>query len=734
MINDLRADRISAYLRDIAGEDGVDALRVDEQALEALKRANRAQESVGGMERARPSASAMTVNAALESVASGTPLNREFARGLEAIIIPGKRPVMPLARGTFTATHEKWLHLNNPAVRDMLVKASRSIGRIEVPGSKYPYGGTGFVVAPGLIMTNRHVAEIFVDGVGDRDLVFRSGVSPGFSDSFAPDNDEEPPPSISGIRMLHPYWDMALLEVAGLTSAPLTLSPRDAAFYDKEEIAVIGYPAYDPRNDSDVQLKLFDSRFGVKQLQPGLLRNRRPTESFGKIVEAVTHDCSTLGGNSGSAVIHIASGQVLGLHFGGEYLIRNFAVAAFDLALDGRVVDAGVTFDPKASPAQVPSWSGYWQDSDTQENTPADAAALNPHAAESRPAAVMASGQTAIRIPLHICIRLGEGGAPTIRIEAAPQTGATTERTAEPAQNTNYGSRRGYDAAFLGVKVPFPKPKDPGAVAITRQGGMRLDYQNFSIIMHAKRRLALVTGSNVSAETTLTTPEVARTYTRRALGRIDPSDQERWFADCRLDELFQLPYTLYTKDHGVFDKEHIVRREDVAWGARHADLRRANGDIFHVTNCSPQISVFDQSTGGRENWREIENEVLKQAASERLCVFAGPVLAADDPRFLGNFEQGQRGLIQIPIKFWKVIVARSSAGIAAFGFMLEQSLADGEASKSAMREAFRAYMMPIEAIAALAGVAFDTAITGADQFDGRGPELALKASIGRKRH
>ena len=33
-----------------------------------------------------------------------------------------------------------------------------------------PYGGTGFVVGEGLLMTNRHVAEMFTEGLGEGGL------------------------------------------------------------------------------------------------------------------------------------------------------------------------------------------------------------------------------------------------------------------------------------------------------------------------------------------------------------------------------------------------------------------------------------------------------------------------------------------------------------------------------------------------------------------------------------
>ncbi len=736
-MSDLRAQRIAAFLRDIAGEDGVEALRVDEERLETIKDANRTLENLGGIERRRPPVPPEALNGALEKIASGQELPREQARGIEAIIIPDKRPVMPLTpRGSYQAVHKTWLHLNDEAIKDRLTRAARSIGRIEVPGSQYPYGGTGFVVAPKLIMTNRHVAEIFVSGVGDRNLRFLPGIAPGFSSSFAPDNDEEPPLAVTGIKMIHPYWDMALLEVAELTAAPLTLSPREVATYQKEEIAVIGYPAFDPRNDQDVQLKLFDRRFSVKQLQPGLLRERQQAESFGKIVEAPTHDCSTLGGNSGSAVIHIASGAVLGLHFGGEYLLRNFAVAASDLAMDGRVVNAGVNFDPEASPAERPSWSGYWSGLDGREEAPAEGKAEP--STSSAPVGVSAGGEMHLTIPLQISVRLGEAGAPIVRLgetgqAAETQAGPNAEKLVEPAHDTDYALRRGYDAMFMGTSVPFPTPKDPAAAAPTLQRRTRLDYQNFSIIMHARRRLALVSGANLSAEAGLRRPEAGRDYTRKALGGLGKNDQERWFPDTRLEARYQLPDVFYAKDDGAFDKGHIVRREDVAWGDSYETLRRANGDSFHVTNCSPQIAVFNQSARGRENWGDLENLVLKQAASEKLCVFAGPVLAPDDPRFLGYFGEGKRLLIQIPVKFWKIIVAKSIDGIAAFGFVLEQDLRDVPTTEFAVPEAFQPFMMPVDAIASLAGLVFDGAIVDADQFDRRGPELALQASIGRRR-
>lgn len=719
-----RAARIAAYLKDIAEDDGVAAMRVDPDAVESMKIARKSQESLAGLERMQPQVKAETLNAAIESVAMGKELSKEHRFGLEAIIIPDKRPVMPLQGGTYSATHKLWLHLNDEAVKARLTRAAKSIGRIEVKGSDYPYGGTGFVVGPGLIMTNRHVAEIFASGLGEKGLSFVAGISPGFSRSFAPDNDENPAPAITGLRMVHPYWDMALLEVEGLVAEPLVLSTGPSEAFEKHEIAVIGYPAFDPRNDPDVQSRLYDNRFGIKQLQPGKLRERQSTESYGKLVSVPTHDCSTLGGVSGAGVIHIETGRVIGLHFGGEYLRRNFAVSAADLAADQRVVDAGVSFDPAAKPNKPPSWSGYWAQLDEEAPAPPEKPAATVPAAPPQ--------AMDITVPVTVRIEPGAGGSISVTLSGQQLLAGATEKMVEPVRDANYASRRGYDEAFLGPAVPAPLPKSAAVLAKTLKGGARLDYENFSVQMHAKRRLALITAANVTAEKKLKTPEPGKDYTRKGLTGLGENDQEKWFLDPRMDARFQLPDVFFTRDNAAFDKGHVVRREDVAWGKSYSALRRANGDSYHVTNCSPQVAGFNQSARGKDNWGDLENMVLSQAASERLCVFAGPVLASGDPRFLGQFGQGERRLVQIPLSFWKVIVARAGSGIAAFGFMLEQDLSEVETTEFVVPQAFRRFLVPLPLIAEQAGISFAQSVLDADQFDDRGPDVAVRANVGRR--
>ena len=67
-----------------------------------------------------------------------------------------------------------------------------------------------------------------------------------------------------------------------------------------------------------------------------------------------------------------------------------------------------------------------------------------------------------------------------------------TEAMREPEHDADYGSRDGYDPYFFeGVQVPMPRARDVSVLARLKKGGTKLKYQNFSILVHAARRLAL---------------------------------------------------------------------------------------------------------------------------------------------------------------------------------------------------------------------------------------------------
>jgi endonuclease G len=308
----------------------------------------------------------------------------------------------------------------------------------------------------------------------------------------------------------------------------------------------------------------------------------------------------------------------------------------------------------------------------------------------------------------------GSQAAPAARV-AIPGGSAFYERTIEPIVDTDYGNRKGYIDDLLGIRVPLPKVIDPGVVSRMDTGECVLPYQHFSVVMHKTRRLALFTASNVTALKRLKEPEPDQDYTRRGLGGFGEDDTERWLTDPRIPELHQLPDTFYNRDRKSFDKGHIVRREDVCWGTTYAEVRRANGDTYHTTNCSPQVKAFNRPSAGGV-WGKLENYILTQAKSESYAVFAGPVFAEDDEWFEGVDKRGPIR-VQIPRAYWKVIVARGERGLETFAFLLTQDLSsvvmEDEFSVSA---SWAEHVVPVDELQGqLQGLKFATAIRRADQ-------------------
>jgi endonuclease G, mitochondrial len=662
---------------------------------------------------------------AVDKLQRNEALTPEHVDAIEAIVLPKERPVVDVVDGTFAAPPSPFQHFGDQPARGAIEKALPSIGRVELPNHpSLPYAGTGFVVGQGLLMTNRHVAEIFSVGLGADELSFRPGSTAAVDFRRELDRPESHPFSIARVAMVHPYWDMALLVVDGLGDVPpLSLSTAAPGDLVGTEVAVIGYPALDPRNNVELQNRIFRGVFNVKRLAPGKLRPAAGINSFGHDVSATTHDSSTLGGNSGSAVVDVSTGKVVGLHFAGRYLEANYAVPTHDLALDGRVVDAGVNFDADAGHAAPTAWDSFWAEADPPGGGAAPAPRGPEHVAATASRTVTHDGQGLTwSIPLEVTVQIRSGAATVTAGAGAAE--AEVEKLAEPFRDEDFSGRHGYDDQFVGVAVPVPTVLDESVVSRLDDGSFLLPYEHFSIVMDKERRLALFTASNVDASPQRKEPEPGRDYTRRGLTGLGKNDQEKWFTDPRIPAIHQLPDRFFTKDRKSFDKGHIVRREDVAWGDSYDELRRANGDTFHVTNCSPQVANFNRSAK-KGLWGELENIVLKQAGGERYCLFAGPVFAADDPLFSGLDDDGTIH-VPIPRQFWKIVVARSGDRLQSFAFVLDQDLSHTDLEFAVDAE-WRTRMISIPNLEArLTLVRFPQELHDSDQIDA-GPGESVRS-------
>jgi phosphatidylserine/phosphatidylglycerophosphate/cardiolipin synthase-like enzyme/V8-like Glu-specific endopeptidase len=208
------------------------------------------------------------------------------------------------------------------------------VGRIDVDNYPGPlnYLGTGWVIDRNVVITNRHVAELMARA-DDGKFRFRPGRF-GEDLRVAVDYRREKDINASSVsRVRRIIWietdprkaDIAFLEVDrrsdGVSQDYIVLADSDAV--PANDVAVVGYPARAPAHIIPNQAwmdQIYGSTYDVKRIAPGLMgANSRGW---------ATHDCTTLGGNSGSVVLDMKNGRAVALHFAGLYMIENYAVPA----------------------------------------------------------------------------------------------------------------------------------------------------------------------------------------------------------------------------------------------------------------------------------------------------------------------------------------------------------------------------------------------------------------------
>jgi endonuclease G len=205
------------------------------------------------------------------------------------------------------------------AFRQIVKYSLYSVGRIDrLDGKSSEALATGFVVAPGVLATNTHVLDAL--SANERRLERnQAAVLFGQEYGVVPDI---PAVAITGVLAVHPSLDMCLLKIEDTDRPSWQIEGKMQSRGSR--IAAIGYPQDDPRSPvfRDV---IFENHYGVKRGAPGEVR--------GVGVNAVFHDCSTLGGNSGSPLVDLDSGKVVGIHRDGPlFLFRNEAVDGQSLA------------------------------------------------------------------------------------------------------------------------------------------------------------------------------------------------------------------------------------------------------------------------------------------------------------------------------------------------------------------------------------------------------------------
>jgi endonuclease G, mitochondrial len=562
----------------------------------------------------------------------------QFARspdesiGLESIVLRRTRPVLairdndPVIKFVDQADSEIWQARLTKA-KPLLDSAIRAVGRIDLQGARLDWVGTGWLVAENIMVTNRHVAREFAARKGDG-YTFQTGLNGPMSADidFLQEIDNPARLIFKLIRPLHiedePGPDLSFFEVElssrnAKLAKPIELATEIAA---SQNVATIGYPAYDSRiPESDLMENIFGKTYNKKRLAPGGITEVQPT--------LLLHTCTTLGGNSGSAVIDLDSGKALGLHFSGSFLATNYAVRAdvvkrrLDDISSGRVSRSEAPKPAPRAPAARSLRSG--------------------------------GGATSITIPLIVTVSLGDAFAPaTRRARAMPAAMADASGgmvEGEEARVEDYSDREGYQADFLGEGMTVELPSVQHAAAdvldfqIEGKSGTALKYEHYSVVMCKSRRMCFFSAVNIDGN-------LSKKNTRAG-----------WKWDPRIPKAQQIMNECYGSPP-KFSRGHMTRREDPGWGKDAATAKRGNEDSMHVTNTTPQMQAFNAPI-----WLALEDYALGHAKEDamKISVFTGPYFAEHDPEMYG---------VRIPLAFWKIItfIHDETGKLCATGYEMNQ--------------------------------------------------------------
>jgi hypothetical protein len=239
------------------------------------------------------------------------------AGGLEAAILKSSLAVVNFADGRIDRSkNENWsLSLDDSAAG--IEAAASSVGYLR--GGKttqvLTYAGTGFLIGPDLVATAGFVLNSLTDTreglLSGPPIEFVLGDSIGDAASRAFRVTE-----VAGILTGNDRTSIAILRVPGLVGAgkkPIAVSDSFKQA-DGTRIGVVGYPAFDARVPSEFMAVLFNNTFGRKRLMAGYLMPAS-TDHAGEIA----HNAPTIGGVGGGPILDIASGQAIGVHFGGTF-------------------------------------------------------------------------------------------------------------------------------------------------------------------------------------------------------------------------------------------------------------------------------------------------------------------------------------------------------------------------------------------------------------------------------
>jgi len=191
------------------------------------------------------------------------------------------------------------------------------------------------LITPNIIVTNNHVADLFTNQF----TATRYEQKTKATINFAPNGtDELKKCTIARTLYMDFDYDVALCEII---PTDYTTSKLEPILLEKPAeppvivpvrtmIAVFGYPAKDlTQYDAEFPTMLsniYGEKFSTKRISTGYIIHVGSLTDQDETLTFVSHDCSTLPGNSGSVIVRLDTLTPVALHFQGAYKVQNDAV------------------------------------------------------------------------------------------------------------------------------------------------------------------------------------------------------------------------------------------------------------------------------------------------------------------------------------------------------------------------------------------------------------------------
>ena len=515
--------------------------------------------------------------------------------------------------------------------------AARPVGRLHLDlGPRVGEGyATGFLVAPGLLLTNWHVLK-----------------SPAFANAATVSFDAQD-------------------DVRGLPLTPKVFRFRPDALFASDEALDFAFVGVEPlsidgraRVESFGYLRLFPQTGKIlrdeyatiiqhprgRQKQAAVRNNPVIVYVYDAESEAPDNDflyyaTDTMAGSSGSPVL---SDQffVVALHRRGVPETR---------VVDGKTVAVRKDHQP-AQPGDPVSALNFVANEGVRVSRILDRLASLP-SSDARIAAVQqavrqAAGSEAdgpFSVPVAPIARLGNADSGDVD---------TLEITRRKVPF--FAGSAGYDPRWLpGFPIALPQPSTRLlarlAPRIDGVAGHVLPFHHFSTAVHAGRRMPVYAAVNIDG---------AAKATMMAMPKRPP-----WSYDPRLPDEHELDDSLFSSQ---LQRGHMAARDFVFWGE---DVAIADLHSFTLSNVCPQIGAFNMN----REWARLERSIVALATGLRqhVSVFMGPVLSSGDPLYddlRSDDSQATVGSgIRLPRRFWYVVAWVTGGKLQVRSYLLDQS-------------------------------------------------------------